>query len=175
MFYKLVFIGMFVLSAFSQASMLNNIKSFDANFEQKIINPSQKEILYKGHLVLKEPHYILWQYKEPVLKNVYIINNFAIIDEPELEQAILTKLQNEIDILNLIKNAKQISENEYLTNIYDVEYNLFTKDNKIQRIEYKDALENRVIITFFDTKQNIDIDEEIFKFLPPDYYDIIRK
>lgn len=175
MFYKLVFIVMFVLSAFSQASMLSNISSFDANFEQKIINPSQKEILYKGHLVLKEPYYILWQYKEPVSKNVYIVNNFAIIDEPELEQAILTKLQHEIDILELIKNAKQVSKNSYLANIYDVDYNLFTKDNKIQRIEYKDALENRVIITFFDAKQNIEVDDEIFKFLPPDHYDIIRK
>ena len=175
MFYKLVFIVMFVLSLFSQASMLENIKSFDANFEQKIINPSQKEILYKGHLVLKEPYYILWQYKEPILKNVYIINDFAIIDEPELEQAILTKLQNEIDIISLIKNAKEISKNKYLANIYDVKYNLFTKDGKIERIEYKDALENSVTITFFSVKQNIEVDDEIFKFLPPENYDIIRK
>ncbi|WP_428026707.1 LolA-like outer membrane lipoprotein chaperone [Arcobacter sp.] len=175
MFYKLVFIVMFVLSLSSQASILNDIKSFDANFEQKIINPSQKEILYKGHLVLKEPYYILWQYKEPIIKNVYIINNFAVIDEPELEQAILTELQHEIDIISLIKNAKEVSKNKYVANIYDVEYNLFTKDNFIQKIEYKDALENSVVITFSNIKQNIEVDEEIFKFLPPEEYDIIRK
>jgi len=175
MFYKSVFIVMFVLSLFSQASTLKEITSFDANFEQKIINPSQKEIIYTGHLLLKEPYYILWQYKEPVIKNVYVINDFAIIDEPELEQAILTKLQNEIDIFNLIKSAKEVSKNRYLATIYDVEYNLFTKDNKIQRIEYRDALENSVIITFSDIKQNIEIDDEIFKYLPPEHYDIIRK
>jgi outer membrane lipoprotein carrier protein len=175
MFYRAVFIVMFALCVFSDASTLSNIKSFDANFEQKIINPSKKEIIYKGHLVLKEPGYILWQYKEPIVKTVYIVNDFAIIDEPELEQAILTKLKNEIDIFNLIKNAKEVSKNRFIADIYDVKYNLFTKDNKIEKIEYKDALENSVIITFSDVKQNIEVDDAIFKFLPPDNYDIIRK
>lgn len=175
MFYKVIFVVMFVLSVFLEASPLNNIKSFDADFEQKIINPSKKEILYSGHLYLKDPYYILWQYKEPIKKSVYIVNDFAIIDEPELEQAILTKLKNEIDILNLIKNAKEISKNRYEADIYDVKYYLFTKDNRISKIEYKDALENNVIITFFNVKQNGHIDDDLFKFLPPENYDIIRK
>lgn len=175
MFYRLVFLIMFFFISFSWANILKEIKTFDANFEQKIINPSQKEILYKGHLLIKEPHYILWQYKEPVIKNVYIINSFAIIDEPELEQAIFSKLQNEIDILELIKTAKKIDENRYLAKIYDVDYTLTTKDNKIEKIEYKDALENSVIIVFSNVIQNKEIDDEIFKFLPPEHYDIIRK
>lgn len=175
MFYRLVFLIMFFFISFSWANILKEIKTFDANFEQKIINPSQKEILYKGHLLIKEPHYILWQYKEPVIKNVYIINSFAIIDEPELEQAIFSRLQNEIDILELIKTAKKIDENRYLAKIYDVDYTLTTKDNKIEKIEYKDALENSVIIIFSNVIQNKEIDDEIFKFLPPEHYDIIRK
>lgn len=175
MFYRLVFLIMFFFISFSWANILKEIKTFDANFEQKIINPSQKEILYKGHLLIKEPHYILWQYKEPVIKNVYIINSFAIIDEPELEQAIFSRLQNEIDILELIKTAKKIDENRYLAKIYDVDYTLTTKDNKIEKIEYKDALENSVIIVFSNVIQNKEIDDEIFKFLPPEHYDIIRK
>ena len=175
MFYRLVFLIMFFLFSSSSADILKDIKTFDANFEQKIINPSQKEILYKGHLFIKEPNYILWQYKEPVIKNVYVINNFAIIDEPELEQAIFSRLQNEIDILELIKTAKKIDDNKYLAKVYDVNYTLITKNNKIEKIEYKDALENSVIITFTNVVQNEDIDDEIFKFLPPKHYDIIRK
>ena len=175
MFYRLVFLIMFFWVSSSYANILKDIKTFDANFQQKIINPSKKEILYKGHLFIKEPNYILWQYKEPVIKNVYIINNFAIIDEPELEQAIFSRLQDEIDILELIKTAKKIDENRYLAKIYDVNYTLTTKDNKIQKIEYKDALENSVIISFTNVVQNEEIDDEIFKFLPPEHYDIIRK
>ena len=175
MFYRLLFIAMFFLALFANANILKNIKTFDADFEQKIINPSQKKILYKGHLFIKEPYYILWHYKEPVLKSVYVINNFATIDEPELEQAIFSKLQNEIDIIELLKTAKKVDENRYLAKIYDVEYTLITKDNKISKIEYKDALENSVTITFSNIIQNREIDEEIFKFLPPEHYDIIRK
>ncbi len=175
MFYRLVFLIMFFWVSSSYANILKDIKTFDANFQQKIINPSKKEILYKGHLFIKEPNYILWQYKEPVIKNVYIINNFAIIDEPELEQAIFSRLQDEIDILELIKTAKKIDENRYLAKIYDVNYTLTTKDNKIQKIEYKDALENSIIISFTNVVQNEEIDDEIFKFLPPEHYDIIRK
>ena len=175
MFYRLVFIIMFFFISSLSANILKNIKTFDADFEQKIINPSKKEIIYNGHLFIKEPSYILWKYKEPVIKNVYVINNFAIIDEPELEQAILSKLQNEIDILELIKTAEKISEDKYLANIYDVDYTLTTKDQKIKKIEYKDALENSVIISFSNIVQNKEIDDELFKFLPPKHYDIIRK
>jgi len=175
MFYRLVFIIMFFFISSLSANILKNIKTFDADFEQKIINPSKKEIIYNGHLFIKEPSYILWKYKEPVIKNVYVINNFAIIDEPELEQAILSKLQNEIDIIELIKTAEKISEDKYLANIYDVDYTLTTKDQKIKKIEYKDALENSVIISFSNIVQNKEIDDELFKFLPPKHYDIIRK
>lgn len=49
----------------------------------------------------------MWKYKTPVVKNVYIENNMAIVDEPELEQAIFTTLENEINILKLLKEAKK--------------------------------------------------------------------
>ena len=175
MFYRLFFITMFLLSLSLSANSLKDIKTFDADFEQKIVNPSKKEILYKGHLLIKEPYFILWQYKEPILKNVYIINNFAIIDEPELEQAIFSKLQNEIDIIELIKTAKKIDTNKYLAKIYDVNYELITENDKISKILYKDNLENNVTITFSNSLQNKEIDDEMFKFLPPEHYDIIRK
>lgn len=175
MFYKLLILSMFFLLTSASANILKDIKTFEANFEQKIINPSDKEIVYKGHLFIKEPSNILWQYKQPVIKNVYIINNVAVIDEPELEQAIFSRLKNEIDILQLIKTAKKIDNNRYLAKVYDVDYTLITKNNKIEKIEYKDTLENKVTILFNDVVQNSFIDDEVFKFLPPENYDIIRK
>lgn len=175
MFYRLIFTMMMLLTSALNADFLKEIKTFEADFEQKIINSSEKEIFYKGKIFIKEPYYILWRYQEPILKNVYIINNFAIIDEPELEQAILTKLQDEMDIIELITKAEKVSENRYVAKIYGLEYSLITQNSKIQKIEYIDQLENRVFITFSNIKQNEEIDEEIFKFLPPEHYDIIRK
>ena len=119
----------------------------------------------------------MWKYKTPVVKNVYINNDYAVVDEPELEQAIYTKLESEINIIKLLNNSKKVNENSYTTNIDDVDYLIKTSkdDNKISYIKYKDKLENDVEIKFSSVVQNGDIQDEMFKFTPPSNYDIIRK
>ena len=175
MFYKLIlFVTIFTISSLS-ASNLKDIESFKGEFEQIIVNPSNKEISYEGKLFIKEPFYVLWQYEKPIPKNVYIVNNYATIDEPELEQAIITRLVNEINIIELIKKAKKVSKNKYKANIFDTDYYLIVENENIKTIEYEDNLENKVTINFFNTEKNSNIDTNIFKFLAPDYYDIIEK
>ena len=49
------------------------------------------------------------------------------------------------------------------------------KDNKINSISYKDELENKILISFDNAKQNIDLNDDIFNFLAPEFYDIIKK
>lgn len=175
MFYKVVFLSLFFISSSFASNALENIKSFQANFVQVIKNSSNKTIEYKGEIFIKEPSKILWKYKEPIIKNVFVINSFAIVDEPELEQAIFTSLDNDIDILKLLKEAKKVSENRFKALIKDVEYTILLKDSKINSISYKDALENNVTINFNDIKQNMPIDNKTFSFNPPSHYDIIRK
>jgi len=175
MFYRVIFICVLFLSNSLLANVLENIKSFEASFVQTIINSSNKKIEYKGVLYIKEPSKILWKYQEPIIKNVFVINNFAIVDEPELEQAIFTSLDSEINLLKLIKTAKKVDKTKYITKINNVDYTLYVLKDKIAKIEYKDELENRVTILFGNVKQNIEISDEIFKFSPPEHYDIIRK
>ena len=119
----------------------------------------------------------MWKYKTPVIKNVYINNDFAIVDEPELEQAIFTQLESEINIIKLLNSSKKVNENSYITNIEDVDYLIKTSpsDNKINYIKYKDKLENDVEIKFSNVVQNGEISEQIFKFTIPEHYDVIRK
>ena len=76
---------------------------------------------------------ILWKYKTPVVKNVYIENNMAIVDEPELEQAIFTTLENEINILKLLKEAKKIDNNNYVSTIDGTKYQISMSSNKIKK------------------------------------------
>ncbi|AXH15264.1 cell envelope biogenesis protein LolA [Malaciobacter mytili LMG 24559] len=174
MFYRFIFIlGLFF--SFLNANIFTDIKSFKAQFIQTITNSSSSNIEYKGEVFIKSNGKILWKYKTPVIKNVYINQNFAIVDEPELEQAIFTSLEREINIIKLLNNAKKIDENNYKAKVYNIEYNIFVKNNQISSISYSDELENKVLISFFDIQQNIVIDDMIFKFAAPDYYDIIRK
>ena len=175
MFYRLLFIVMLFLSSQLSANDLKNIKTFDADFKQTIINSSNKTIVYKGHIYIKEPGKILWQYKDPIIKNVYVFNKVAVIDEPELEQAIYSKLQNEVNILELMETAKKIANNKYRATLYNVTYTISIQQGKIKSIVYVDELENKVMISFENIKQNEIIEDKVFEFIPPKYYDIIRK
>ena len=175
MFYRIIFIFTFFLSFNGFANELQNIKSFQAQFEQVIINSSDKKITYSGDVFIKKEGKILWQYKTPIVKNVYVIKNIAIIDEPELEQAIYTQLQNDMNLINLIKNATKQSENVYVTKLQNTQYKLFFEEHNLKKISYADELENRVTIYFKNIKQNANISNELFQFFPPDYYDVIRQ
>ncbi|RXJ87033.1 LolA-like outer membrane lipoprotein chaperone [Arcobacter sp. CECT 8985] len=175
MFYKIIiFLGIFFIS-FANANIFKNINSFQADFVQLIKNSSNKNIEYKGQVFIKNDGKVLWRYKSPIIKNVYINKNFAIVDEPELEQAIFTSLDKKIDIVKLLNSAKKVGQNKYSAKLYNVDYEIVVKDKKISEILYKDELENKITIKFSNIKQNISLDDKIFKFTAPNYYDIIRK
>ena len=175
MVYKILLLSLLsVLSMFASID-LAKLKSFNAKFVQKVTNESDKTIEYKGEVFIKNNGKVLWKYNAPIIKNVYVINNIVIVDEPELEQAIYATLEDNIDMIRLLKEAKQIEENRYETKLYNTLYTIIIKDNKIESISYKDELENKILISFINIKQNIDINDNIFNFLAPDYYDIIKK
>ena len=166
---------MLLLSINASANLLQNIKTFDASFTQTIVNGVNNKIVYTGKVYIKEPSKILWRYQTPIIKNVYILDTFAIVDEPELEQALYTTLDKEINLLKMVQEATKIDEQHYQTKLYDINYTINIQNNQIKSISYKDELENQVNITFTQIKQNTPIDNDLFEFLPPDHYDIIRK
>lgn len=152
-----------------------NVKTFEASFTQTIINPSGNEVKYNGLLHIQEPDKIKWQYKDPIEKFVYVKKNSVTIIEPELEQAIITRIDQEINILNLLKNAKKISTNHYVSLFNNVEYSLTLENKKLKKIAYQDEIENNVIITFTNVQQNHKINKDIFLFTIPFEFDIIKK
>ncbi len=177
MFYKILLSLLCFLGLSNSAVDIKKLETFKAQFTQIIESSSGKTIEYKGDVFIKNTGKILWKYKTPIEKNVYILNNFAIIDEPELEQAIYTQLQNEINIIKLLQSAKEIEKNKYLTNIDNTDYiiEVSNETSKISKISYKDKLENSVEINFENSIENNEINDSVFKFSAPDYYDIIRK
>ena len=118
---------------------------------------------------------IVWKYSDPIEKYVYITNTEVTIIEPELEQAIVTKLQKEINILKLLKNAEKITNNTYRSEAYNNIYILSIKNNQLTQIKYKDEIDNKITIKFDNIKQNEDIANAIFKYHIPFEYDVIRK
>lgn len=175
MVYRFVIaMSLFILSA-SGSLIDGDIKTFKANFVQNIVNESGINVEYKGEVYIKNNGKVLWKYFYPIIKNVYLSENIAIIDEPELEQAIYTKLEKSIDIFKLINESKQIEKNLYESKLYGKKYLIKTENKKISQVSYSDEFENQIVIKFDKIEDNIDLDDNFFQFIAPDYYDIIEK
>jgi len=157
------------------ANNLQKINSFEATFKQSIINNSGKKIVYTGKIYMKKPLQLVWKYNNPIEKFVYIKKNKVTIIEPDLEQAIISKLNKGFNIVALFENSKRISPSQYISTFNDIKYKLTIIDNKLQQITYKDNLDNSISIDFSHIKQNQPIINKIFKFQIPQEYDIIRK
>tara|TARA_B100001063_G_scaffold206138_1_gene201440 strand:+ start:8773 stop:9294 length:522 start_codon:yes stop_codon:yes gene_type:complete len=173
----MIFIFIVFFATINASADIKNLESFTANFTQSIKSINDKVIEYKGEVFIKNNGKILWKYKTPIEKNVYILNDFAIVEEPELEQAIYTQLQSEINIIKLLNTSKRINENSYIANIDDIDYLIESskKSDEIEIIKYKDKLDNNVEIKFDNQVSNKEINDDIFKFTAPEHYDIIRK
>ena len=154
---------------------MKNLDSFFGNFKQTITSDSKSVIEYSGKVFIKKSGKILWQQETPIKKNVYIDDNVAIVDEPELEQAIFTKLDNEINIIKLLNEAKKVDNENYVSTVNGIKYSIKAINDKISKITYKDELDNLVAINFLNIVQNGEISDEIFKFIIPSNYDVIRK
>lgn len=170
---NILLIFIFKLSLFGFS--FEKIDTFQANFSQSITNHSGTQIQYTGKVFIKKPLKILWRYSDPIEKDVFLINNHVTIIEPDLEQVIISTLQNEIHILDILRNGEKIDENTYKSIVYNKPYIFSIKNNQLSKIEYKDDVDNKVIITFTNIAQNQQINDALYKYDIPNEYDIIRK
>ena len=157
------------------ANPFTNLETFQANFTQSIINNSGKEIRYSGMMYAKKPYHIYWKYSEPIEKNVYLNKKEVVIIEPELEQVIVSELDSEINILELLKDAKKLAHNQYISKLGNTEYSILLRNDKLSRITYVDEIDNKVIIYFENSLQNKVLNKDIFKYTIPEEFDIIQK
>ncbi len=173
----IVFVFLFFSQSYANKSLDNikNINTYEATFIQSIINSSGKEILYKGKIYIEQPSQMLWKYDDPIEKFVHINNKDVTIIEPDLEQAIVSRLEKEINIIKLLKDSIKIDNTTYKSTLYDKVYIIKIINNKLTQIKYVDELDNKITIDFKDIKQNETIQSDIFKYKIPYDFDIIKK
>jgi len=152
-----------------------DFRTLASDFVQTITNEQNSTIIYKGSFYATDRQVALWIYKTPIEKKVYFIKNKVVIIEPELEQAIITTLQNSPNFTEIIKSAKQISKDRYMTVFDDTNYYINVKNGIISDINYKDKLENRVDIKLKNPEKNIVLDDALFKLNIPKDYDILTQ
>jgi hypothetical protein len=140
----IVFLTFFLL----QLSALEIPQSMQADFIQSVTNEHNQTITYKGSLSYVAPDKSKWIYTKPAPKTICTDANNITIIEDDLEQATLYKNQNHIDFMQLYGDAVALEDNRYVTYFQENRYFFETKEGKIYKLYYTDALNNRSQIEF---------------------------
>lgn len=149
--------------------------TFQAKFTQQITDEENNTISYSGNIYATNKNTLVWQYKEPVIKTIYYIDNKVIIIEPELEQVIYTSIKSVPTLQNILKNALFIKDNKYQTKFKDKIINFNVDENKtLSSMNYKDEINNLVEIRFLNQLVNEKIDPKIYDLSFAKDYDIIN-
>lgn len=151
-----------------------DINSFHASFTQTITDEHNKKIIYSGELWASKPQNALWMYKKPMQKSVYINGQRLTLIEPAIEQATLRTLNDEIDILEIIKKAKPLSATRYSAAVNGQTYFIEFSNDTLSSISYTDGYENQVIIKFLTPTTNQPIEVSRFKAIIPQGFDVIK-
>ncbi|MBV5320879.1 MAG: outer-membrane lipoprotein carrier protein LolA [Sulfuricurvum sp.] len=150
------------------------INSFNGKFIQTIIDDNGKKIIYSGELWASKPQNALWVYQKPIQKSVYINAQKITVIEPQIEQVTLRSLDDEIDFLQIIQKAKQVTADKYTATVKGQTYTIAFKNDILSSISYTDGYDNRVSILFINPSQNKPIEASKFKPVIPADFDVIK-
>ena len=172
---KSFFMLLFFFSSALFASPLEAFKTIQSDFVQNVTNDQNKTIRYEGKFYATKDKKALWIYEKPVAKKIYFNDTKVVIIEPELEQAIITTLENTPNIAELIRQAKEIAPNRYQTTFMETTYTITATQTTIKNVVYNDKLDNHVEILFGDQSINLFLDDALFVPEVPVGYDYIRQ
>lgn len=169
------FIGFLLCLATVLYAKMGDFKTIQSDFTQKVTNDQNKTIVYEGTFYATKDKKALWIYEKPIAKKIYFNQSKVLIIEPELEQVIITTLENTPNIAQLLKEAKEVSPNHYTTRFMETVYTIVTAGDTIEKISYKDKLENSVEILLSNPSTNLFLDDELFRAEIPKGYDVVRE
>ncbi len=169
------FFTLFLLLSSLCSAQLEAFKTLQSDFVQNVTNEQNKTISYSGSFYATQAKKALWVYLKPVAKKIYFNDKRVIIVEPELEQAIITTLENTPNIAMLIREAKEVGVNTYSTTFMGTTYTITASSKGIDKVSYKDKLDNSVEILFSNQSTNSFLDDVLFQADIPKGYDIINQ
>ena len=168
-------ISMFLFTSSIIFAGVFDFNTISSDFKQTITNEENSKIIYKGSLYATTQEKALWIYKSPVEKKIFFNKSRVVIVEPELEQAIITNLKNVPNLTELLKKSIRKENKTYETAFNGTNYIIYTKNNQITKIEYKDKLGNSVEIELLNQTINSVLDDSLFIADIPFDFDIISQ
>ncbi|OPA79875.1 hypothetical protein BFG05_01895 [Campylobacter pinnipediorum subsp. pinnipediorum] len=157
----------------SHASVLD-FTTLQSDFTQTL-NSNDKKANYSGKFYIKNNNEALWIYKKPNPKKIYFTNSKIIMIEDELEQAIISNFNENINLSEILLNAKKITDSLYEADFQDTKYKITIKENLPFNISYEDKLGNKIDITLSNVVKDKEISQDILTPKIPNGYDIITQ
>lgn len=151
-----------------------SFKTLESDFVQTVTS-NESNIQYHGKFYARDDNKALWIYDKPTPKKIYFDKNRVVVIEDELEQAIISRLENTPNLANILKKATRIKNDLYKAEFDGIEYFIAIKNELPTRIDYQDKLGNKIKIIFEDAKKDEAISEEILTPVIPSFYDVINQ
>jgi len=166
--------------------------NFKTNFQQTITNDKGKVIKYEGDVLFKKMKQSIqnqsggtesysrslfkWDYTSPTKKEVCTDGVQLIVVDHDLEQVSRYLIDEGINLEEILKVAKNITNNDYKATYKETEYLITLDENKqLSKIVYVDNLDNGVKIIFNNMKyNNPSFNETDLECQAPKEYDIIE-
>ena len=172
---------------------LNEIFSFEADFQQTIFNP-EKDLVdcSEGSFLLKKPGTIIWKFTVPSIKKIIIHDQKITTYDADLNQVVImpfsdryqSSLANILLKKNALKEFYKISSRTTNDNIYSVilvqkgTNNLFTRikitivEKLLTEIKLWDASGQSIDISFEDIILNASLSDSSLEFSIPKGADV---
>ncbi len=176
---------------------LNNIKNFEANFEQSLISGKDElQELSKGKFYLSRPGKFLWEYSEPYEQSIIADGKNIWIYDKDLEQVTvreMTEILADSPAL-LLSNEVAISEEFDVSTLPDIssrnqewfvlkpkdqdkqyaDIRLAFEKKQLREMELRDNFGQLTKIVFSKQKSNHELAPELFNFTPPEGVDVLN-
>lgn len=174
----------------------NEIRNYSASFEQVVVDENLKLLeASNGEFSIERPGKFRWHYTTPSEQLIIGDGTQVWIYDVELEQithrksdaavsqtpAMLLSGKGNLDDSFILEDAGQHDGLDWVRMIPKSKDSGFTdirigfSEGKMQLLEMKDNFGQSTRMDFKNVKENIDIPEEIFTFIPPSGVDIIEE
>ncbi|TQV76625.1 outer membrane lipoprotein chaperone LolA [Aliikangiella marina] len=180
----------------SMAALIKNLKTYQADFDQRVMNEYGKEMDYStGTFTIQKPNHFRWEVKEQFPQLIVADGEHLWTHDMDLEQVTIQN-QNEVvagsPLLFLTSGAKQLAASFDITQleVKEAVHQLFSlkpkseesvfdsvtilfEEGKLTELYLADTLGQNTIVKFYHVKQNEKIDPALFSFQMPEGVDIV--
>ena len=176
---------------------IKGIKSYQADFEQKVHNEMGAEVDYSsGKFYIQNTNHFRWEVEEVFPQLIIGNGKYIYTYDPELEQVTIQNQGQTLEdspLLLLTSTAEKLLASYHVTilidqkkkgqllfelkpkaegSVFESVHVLFSK-GKISELLMKDSMGQQTTVTFQKVKMNESLNSRLFIFTPPEGVDII--